>query len=175
MAKVTKTAPKGWGTIAEYAKYTGVSRQSANRFVTNFNITKKGKWVEFAAIDLARAIDIDDSGKPLKVSKSNSDTVRLTKHRADVMATKSEVDALKLRELQGDLLRKEAIVNAAQSVLATVRKEIIALPHKLTPQVAACGGDEKEINKVLADGANDILIRLFELSKVGNADRKTNN
>ncbi|MCJ8322777.1 MAG: hypothetical protein HRU29_01720 [Rhizobiales bacterium] len=174
MGKVTKKAPKGWGTVAEYAIARGCSRQSANRFVTKYEIQKKGKWVEFAAIDTARNLEFGSDGKPV-VKKDFSDTARLTRFRADKMATSAASDELKYRALQGELIRRSAIVSAAQTVISTVRQEMIALPSRLTPQLAACGEDEAAINEVLTEAVNEVMTSLYELSKIKHADRTTNN
>ncbi|NRA87602.1 MAG: hypothetical protein HRU28_09440 [Rhizobiales bacterium] len=162
-----------WGSVAKYSKTRKISRQFVYTTIKKFGIKQKGTKVPFNELD--KILRRKSEGQKLEKATDKNDTNRLTKARADKETTKAEIEDLKLAEMQGQLLHREAIVTAMQRIVGSARKEIIALPSKLTPQIAACGGNEREINEVLTAAINEVMDNLYALKNVINETKTSNN
>ena len=154
-----------WGGVSEYAETREISRQHVYRILKQGDIAKRGKQVSFT--DLDNALHRDSGGKKTDDTDTSSNTNRLTKARADKETTKAEIEDLKLAEMQGELLHREAIATAMQQIITSVRQQMIDMPSRLTPQIASCGGDEHEINKILTASIKEIMNNLYALRDVG--------
>jgi phage terminase Nu1 subunit (DNA packaging protein) len=89
-----------------------------------------------------------------------TERARLTKAQAD----KTELEA---RELHGEMVRVDEVVEAWARMLGALRARMLALPSKAGPRARAAAGDEQAAEEIEAE----VLEALEELSDDGLPDR----
>jgi small-conductance mechanosensitive channel len=141
---------------AELARILGVSRQAVGDLVARGLLTEGDN----GRIDVAQArIELANNVRPSsKTAQALTTSEAMTSTAPDTAAPADEkkpealsfhtartfnevamagINQLKLRELQGDLIRVDAVRSALATVLASTRDSLMQIPARLSPVLAA--------------------------------------
>lgn len=113
-----------------------------------------GKWLRRRWM---REAGVTDSGQ---VYDYETERARLTKAQAD----KTELEA---RELRGEMVMAEHVIESWSRMLGAVRARLLSLPSKVGPRARAAAGDEEAARVIEAE----VLEALEELSGDGLPER----
>jgi hypothetical protein len=160
---------------AELARLLGVSRQSINELVKRDVLTKSADGlidVELARVAIANRVR-PSSKTSQAVAEAAPATVSAapdqTPTSAEVMSyhvaktlrevAEAKMAQLKLTELQGDLIRTDAVRHAYSRRVASLREALMQIPARLSPVLAA-ESDPARIHDHLLAELRQVLLQV---------------
>jgi transcriptional regulator with XRE-family HTH domain len=138
-------------TQTEYAEHKGVSRKTVSRWLQadRIKLDKNGKIdpadadLRLAATDRSSQSPRNRQGEPEVSSGGVSPRVRsgdpetLTEAQKEKIITETHIAQLKLEELQGSLVRKEAVAKEVGRLAQEYRDQLLSWPARIAAQMLA--------------------------------------
>lgn len=146
-----------FGTQTEFARAQGWSKSYITKLKQDGRLVMTDDGLVDFAASLARIQAT--TGAPERASApAVSHSVRSDRDRqAFYDAEKSRLD---LEERVGRLLAADQVLSAVADAAVTLREALSTWPYRLTPQLAAAGGDEARIRACLAENVEADLAAL---------------
>lgn len=137
---------------SEAARQAGRSR----RWI--YNLIRDGVLQDGPKVDLNAVLEIKQNRE--QKMESRKDTRSLTEERAELTRVKREVEEIKLKKLQGELIPVEEAKAAWSMVVAAAKARLRAIPTSAAPKMD--GMDVQEREDLLREAIDEALIELSQ-------------